>query len=192
MRILVNMPSQFGGRPSGVARVTFCLLEQLLEQTAHDYVLRSPWTREQLPAALRSSRLALEVTPRPGFIIFDVFRQALTMPRLLPQVGHRCHPQCRPVFGTPTGSKRRVTIVHDLYFKTIPEQIGRRAVFTINVIFQLVLSGSHHVVSVSEATQRDLAKWYPSTAGKATTIHSASTLDVTPSEETGQPPVDGR
>lgn len=42
MRILINMPSQYGGKASGVARVTFSLLERLLEQTTDDYVLRSP------------------------------------------------------------------------------------------------------------------------------------------------------
>ncbi len=47
MRILVNMPSQYGGKPSGVARVTFSLLERLLDQTRDDYILRSPWTRAQ-------------------------------------------------------------------------------------------------------------------------------------------------
>lgn len=55
MRILVNMPSQYGGKASGVARVTFSLLERLLEQTGDDYILRSPWTREQLPESLRDS-----------------------------------------------------------------------------------------------------------------------------------------
>lgn len=53
MRILVNMPSQYGGKPSGVARVTFSLLERLLDQTRDDYILRSPRTRAQLPKPAR-------------------------------------------------------------------------------------------------------------------------------------------
>lgn len=82
MRILVNMPSQYSGKASGVARVTFSLLERLLEQTGDDYILRSPWTREQLPESLRDSRLELMETPRPRIMVFDVLRQAAMLPAL--------------------------------------------------------------------------------------------------------------
>lgn len=87
MRILVNMPSQYGGKASGVARVTFSLLERLLEQTDDDYILRSPWTRAQLPAELRDSRLRLIETARPHIMVLDVLRQAMTLPVLCRREG---------------------------------------------------------------------------------------------------------
>ncbi|TXM87544.1 glycosyltransferase family 1 protein, partial [Methylobacterium sp. WL122] len=43
-RILLNMPSQFGGKPSGVARVAFALVEELVRRPDLAVVLRSPWT----------------------------------------------------------------------------------------------------------------------------------------------------
>ncbi|MDQ1219661.1 hypothetical protein QE432_001219 [Agrobacterium sp. SORGH_AS 745] len=125
MRILVNMPSQYGGKPSGVGRVTFSLLERLLDQTRDDYILRSPWTRAQLPENLRESRLQLIETPRPRIMVFDVLRQAMTLPALCRKLGIDVLFNADP-FGSPSGGKRRVTLVHDLYFRTIPEQIGWR------------------------------------------------------------------
>ncbi|UXS33888.1 glycosyltransferase family 4 protein [Agrobacterium tumefaciens] len=179
MRILVNMPSQYGGKASGVARVTFSLLERLLEQTQDDYILRSPWMRAQLPESLRDSRLQLIETPRPRIMVFDVLRQALTLPALCRR--HRIDVLFNAdPFGSPLGSKRRVTLVHDLYFKTIPEQIGWRATLTTDFIFRLMMAGSDRISCVSDATRRDLARFYPSAAGKSLTIYSDSTLKVDP------------
>ena len=188
MRILVNMPSQYGGKPSGVARVTFSLLERLLDQTRDDYILRSPWTRAQLPENLRESRLQLIETPRPRIMVFDVLRQAMTLPALCRKLGIDVLFNADP-FGSPRGGKRRVTLVHDLYFKTIPEQIGWRATLTTDLIFRLMMAGSNRITCVSEATRKDLAQFYPSAAGKSLTIHSDSTLSVDPANLNGPPPV---
>lgn len=191
MRILVNMPSQYGGKASGVARVTFSLLERLLEQTADDYVLRSPWTRAQLPENLRDSRLQLIETPRPRVMVFDVVRQAAMLPALCRRHGIDVLLNADP-FGSPLGGKRRLTLVHDLYFKTIPEQIGWRATLTTDFIFKLMMAGSDQVICVSEATRKDLGRFYPAAAGKSITIHSDSTLNVDPGAFDTVPPVPGR
>ena len=178
MRILVNMPSQYAGKPSGVSRVAFSLIEQLLRETVHEYVLRSPWTYDQLPQALKNdSRLSLEVVPRPKIMVFDVLRQAFVMPFVCRKLGIDVILNIDP-FGSPTGGKRRLTIVHDLYFKTIPELIGARAALTTDLIFRFVLRGSDEIICVSDATRDDLSRWYPSTKGKSITIHSDSTLSI--------------
>ncbi|MDA5633430.1 MULTISPECIES: glycosyltransferase family 4 protein [Rhizobium/Agrobacterium group] len=190
MRILVNMPSQYGGKPSGVARVTFSLLEQLLDQTQDDYILRSPWTREQLPENLRDSRLQLLEIPRPRIMVLDVLRQAATLPALCRRHDIDVLFNADP-FGSPLGGKRRVTLVHDLYFKTIPEQIGWRATLTTDFIFRLMMAGSDRITCVSEATRRDLAHFYPAAAGKSLTIHSDSTLKVDPEIAGSARPVPG-
>ena len=191
MRILVNMPSQYGGKASGVARVTFSLLERLLEQTGDDYILRSPWTREQLPESLRDSRLELMETPRPRIMVFDVVRQAAMLPVLCRRHGIDVLFNVDP-FGSPLGGKRRLTLVHDLYFKTIPEQIGWRATLTTDFIFRLMMAGSNRVVCVSEATRKDLARFYPAAAAKSLTIHSDSTLSVDPDAVDTASPIAGR
>ncbi|MBO9653042.1 MAG: glycosyltransferase family 4 protein [Agrobacterium tumefaciens] len=190
MRILVNMPSQYGGKASGVARVAFSLLERLLEQTDDDYILRSPWTRAQLPENLRDSRLQLIETPRPRIMVFDVLRQAAVLPALCRRHSIDVLFNADP-FGSPFGGRRRVTLVHDLYFKTIPEQIGWRAALTTDFIFRLMLAGSDRVACVSEATRKDLARFFPAAAGKSLTIHSDSTLNVDPEAFEAVPPVAG-
>ncbi|UXT52562.1 glycosyltransferase family 4 protein [Agrobacterium tumefaciens] len=190
MRILVNMPSQYGGKPSGVARVTFSLLERLLEQTRDDYILRSPWTRAQLPENLRDNRLQLIETPRPRIMVFDVLRQAAVLPALCRRHGIDVLFNADP-FGSPLGGRRRITLVHDLYFKTIPEQIGWRATLTTDFIFRLIMAGSDQITCVSEATRRDLARFYPVAAGKSMTIHSDSTLKIDLEAPDGARPVAG-
>jgi glycosyltransferase involved in cell wall biosynthesis len=191
MRILLNMPSQFRRKPSGVARTAFCLIERLIESTSHDYILRSPWQREDLPEALRTSRLSVITAPRPKFIVFDVVRQMFVVPFICRARGVDLVFNLDP-FGSPTGGKARVTIVHDLYFRTIPKQIGWRATLTTDFIFRLVVAGSRSIVCVSDATRQDFRKWYPLNASRSLTIHSDSTLSVSPDEIGHTAPVAGR
>lgn len=189
-RVLVNMPSQFGGKYSGVARVAFQLLERLVENPDFTYVLRSPWTRDQLPEALRRSGLEVVTVRRPGIMVLDVLRQAVWMPLL-----------CRRLridlvlnvdaYGAATGGRARVMIVHDLYFRTIPERTGRREALTSDLIFRLMLRGNAAAICVSDATRRELVAAYPAARAIATTIHSAGTLgadagDAGPSEVAGR------
>ena len=67
-------------------------------------------------------------------------------------------------------------LVHDLYFKTIPQQTGWRARFTNDLIYRLMLAGNSHIATVSNATKVDLERCYPQTKGRITTIHSATSL----------------
>ena len=77
-RILFNMPSQFAGRPSGVARVAFELLNKLIGKGGFEYILRSPWSTEQLPRFLQERPLKVVVVPRPSILVLDVIKQFLT------------------------------------------------------------------------------------------------------------------
>jgi glycosyltransferase involved in cell wall biosynthesis len=174
-RILFNMPSQFAGRYSGVARIAFELLDRLIDNGNFDYSLRSPWAREQLPASLRAKPLKVITVPRPSILVFDVLRQALTLPGYCRGEGIDLVVNLDP-FGAATGGRARLMIVHDLYFCTIPGQIGRRAALTNNLIFKLMLRGNSAIVTVSDATKRDLEFWFPEAKGRATTIHSATSL----------------
>lgn len=174
-RVLVNMPSQFGGKHSGVARVAFHLLERLIGNPDFTYVLRSPWTRDQLPDPLRRSGLEVMTVNRPKIMVLDVLRQAVSMPLL-----------CRRLridlvlnvdaYGAAAGGRARVMIVHDLYFRTIPERTGRREALTSDLIFRLMLRGNAAAICVSDATRRELVRWYPAARSIAATIHSAGTL----------------
>jgi glycosyltransferase involved in cell wall biosynthesis len=174
-RVLLNMPSQFGAKPSGVARVAFYLIEQLIQNSEFDYVLRSPWAKADLPKSLDTPRLDVMTIVRPKFMVFDVILQAFLMPVLC-----RAHKIDLLVnldpFGAPSGGRARVMVVHDLYFRVIPEQVGPRQAFTTDIIYRLMLRNHDEIVTVSDATRRDLARCYPSAAGRTDTIHSAATL----------------
>lgn len=189
-RVLVNMPSQFGGKHSGVARVAFLLLERLLENPDFTYVLRSPWTRDQLPERLRRSRLEVVTVRRPRIMMLDVLRQAVTMPTLCRRLGIDLVLNV-DAYGAATGGRARVMIVHDLYFRTIPEQTGRREALTSDLIFRLMVRGNAAAICVSDATRRELVASYPAARTIATAIHSAGTLaanmaDTGPSEVAGR------
>lgn len=175
-RILFNMPSQFAGRPSGVARVAFQLLDHLIGGSEFEYALRSPWSRDQLPESLQAKPLDVVTVPRFSKAIVDVIRQGLTFPAYCRREEIDLVVNLDP-FGAPAGGRARLMIVHDLYFRTIPDQIGLRALWTNDLIFRLMLRGNSKIVTVSDATKRDLEYWYPQSKGRATTIHSATSFE---------------
>lgn len=184
------MPSQFGGRHTGVARMAFGLVARLVEHTPHEYILRSPWARAQLPQNLQLSRLELIETRRPRFVFLDVIRQALTLPCLCRRLGIDTVLNVDPL-GSPTGGRQRLTIVHDLYFKTIPDHIGWRAALTSDLIFRMMVAGSDKLICVSEVTRDDLGRYFPSSKAKSVTIHSDSTLSSSSLDLTKTPLVEG-
>lgn len=171
MRVLINMPSQYAGRPSGVAKVIFSLAEQWAKDSENSYLLLSPWTKDDLPPALQNSRLEIVTRPRPRIMIFDVLMQTFRMPSTCRKLGVDVVLNADP-FGTRLGGAARVTIVHDLYFESLPEQVGGRAGLTMRLAYEWVLAGSARIVTVSDATRTDLARWRPNFGRKARTIHS--------------------
>ncbi|MGY4615508.1 glycosyltransferase involved in cell wall biosynthesis [Bradyrhizobium sp. USDA 4472] len=189
-RVLLNMPSQFGGKPSGVARMAFCLIEALLQNPEFDYVLRSPWDRSELPSSLIVSGLEILKVKRPRIMVFDVIAQTLMMHLLCQRMGIDLLVNIDP-FGAPTGAKARVMVVHDLYFRTLPQQVSRREAFTTDIIYRLMAAGHDEIITVSDATRHDLARYYPRTADRITTVHSAATLSPMPANA-GPPQVSGR
>ncbi|WP_324808304.1 glycosyltransferase family 1 protein [Sphingomonas sp. LY29] len=167
------MPSQFGGLPSGVARVAFALLQRLVERGDHEYVLRSNWSRADIPAPLVGLKL-LEV-PRPRVMIVNVLRQWWTMPALCRRHGIDIIWNI-DAFGAARGGRARVTTIHDLYFETIPGLLGRRAVLTMATCTRLVVGGSQRVVAISRMTKGDLARLYPWAASRTVMIPNDTTL----------------
>ena len=176
-RVLVNMPSQHAGRPSGVALVAFRVIAGLIARGTFTVVLRSPWRRDQLPAAIRD-RVEVVTVPRPRIMLFDVLRQSLAVPRLCRALDIDVVLNADP-YGAAFGGRARVSVVHDLYFRTLPERIRSREALTTDPIFRLVLGNSARVITVSEATRRDLEHHYPRLRGRAQTVPSAAMLNPT-------------
>ena len=174
-RILLNMPSQFGGKPSGVARVAFALAAELVRRPDVAVVLRSPWTRDALPAAFRDA-VEVVTVPRPRIMVLDVLAQLVTVPACCRRHAIDVVLNIDP-YGAGAGGRARVVVVHDLYFRTIPESAGRREALTTDWIVRLMLARSQAVVAVSDATRRDLEHHYPAARGRVRVIPSASVLD---------------
>lgn len=189
-RVLINMPSQFGGKPSGVARMAFCLVEALLKNHEFDYILRSPWDRSELPPSLIASNLEVLKVERPRIMVLDVILQTVMMQLLCRRMGIDLLVNIDP-FGAPAGGKARVMVVHDLYFRTLPQQVSKREAFTTDIIYRLMVAGHSEIVTVSDATRRDLVHYYPSSADRISTIHSAAALAPL-SADAVPPPVSGR
>ncbi len=174
-RVLVNMPTQHGGRPSGVALVAFRVIAGLLERGTFAVVLRSPWTRAQLPEAIRD-RVEVVTVPRPRIMLFDVLRQAVTVPRLCRALNIDAVLNADP-YGAAFGGRARVSVVHDLYFRTMPGRSRSREALTTDPIFRLVLANSARVIAVSEATRSDLGRFYPTLRDRTHTVPSAAMID---------------
>ena len=174
-RVLVNMPSQHAGRPSGVALVAFRVMAGLIERGTVSVVLRSPWTREQLPASIRD-RIAVVTVPRPRVMLLDVLRQAIIVPRLCRALAIDVVLNVDP-YGAAFGGRVRVSVVHDLYFRTMPGRARTREALTTDPIFRLVLGKSARIIAVSETTRHDLGRFYPSLRDRTQTVPSAAMLD---------------
>jgi glycosyltransferase involved in cell wall biosynthesis len=182
-RILFNMPSQYADQPSGVARMALELLDSLIGKGEFEYTLRSPWSREHLPESLKAKPLELITVPRFSSAGFGVLQQSLTFPWVCRRHEIDLVVNLDP-YGSATGGRARMMIVHDIYFRTIPKQISRRAAFTNGFIMRLMLAGNSEMVTVSDATKRDLEFWYPDTRGHVTTIHSATSMQPVAAEDT--------
>ncbi|MCJ2066851.1 glycosyltransferase family 4 protein [Methylobacterium sp. J-088] len=174
-RVLVNMPTQFGGRPSGVALVAFRVIAGLLDRGAFAVVLRSPWTRDQLPLEIRD-RIEVVTVPRPRVMLFDVVRQALAVPKLCRALKIDLVLNADP-YGAAFGGRARVSVVHDLYFRTMPGRSRSREALTTDPIFRFVLANSARVITVSDSTKTDLCRFYPFVRDRTQTVHSAAMLD---------------
>src|SRR5215470_13408157 len=128
-RVLFNLPSQYAGRPSGVAVFAFQLLERLIDRGNFDFVLRSPWTRDQLPERLRTKTFDIVTVPRPAFLFLDVFRQAFLFSSFCRRLGIDLVVNLDP-YGAPAGGRARLMVVHDLYFRTLPHNMRRSVLLT--------------------------------------------------------------
>lgn len=176
-RILVNLPSQHGGHPSGVALVAFNLLRELLMVTNDTYILRSNWKYDDLPEYLKVSRVEHLFCRRPKFIILNVIAEAFRMPLRCALRGIDVILNADP-FGAPLGAKARITIVHDAYFKTIKHVLGFRAAFTSMTCYFLTLLGSTCVVAISSATRKDIRAAFPWVDRKVKVIHNAASAVI--------------
>ena len=80
-----------------------------------------------------------------------------------------------PLRGIPT-----VLTVHDLIFKLFPEYHKRLNYWYLNRAMPLFVSRASAIIAVSEATKRDLVKFYGIDPAKVTVVYEAAAAHFTP------------
>ena len=170
-RVLVNMPSQYGGKPSGVARVAFHLLEQLLQGADHQFWLRSNWLKSDLPAPLRHSALNVLHIPRPKHVSLNMVQQLITIPRLCRKLKIDVIWNIDPFAGgcgRPT-----LTTVHDLYFQTMPKLYSVKSRAAMAFCCWISIPRSKKIVAISQETRTSVIKSFAKKPDDVLTIYNA-------------------
>jgi glycosyltransferase involved in cell wall biosynthesis len=187
VRVLINMTSQVAGKPTGVSRGTFCLLREWVKTPDMEFVLRSAWSRDELPSDLQDSALEVMTIPRPHRMTFHTFHQAVVMPSVIRTARAVLLVNADP-FGSPTGCRARMTIVHDFYHRAIRDRVPLRARLTNGSAFFVVLHSSSRIMCISNATRADLTRAFPALTSRSVVVHWASTLGA-PSADSSTNPV---
>jgi glycosyltransferase involved in cell wall biosynthesis len=178
--ILVNHRSQVQENFTGITRYTFSLLETLIDRSHFDLMLITTWTKDRLPQKLQRGLKRIVTVGRPRPYSWNVIWQAFE------NWGHKLDADIIlnvDQIGLVRGGKARVFIAHDLYFRAIPEAIGvadrlQQRYF----IWPLMLQFHQKIACVSENTQEDIRRFYPSHGWKAATIGAGADLASVPSE----------
>ncbi|KQN82996.1 hypothetical protein ASE90_09600 [Sphingomonas sp. Leaf67] len=79
-----------------------------------------------------------------------------------------------PIFAGPTsGAQRVVTIIHDLYFRTVPQLVEPRRRRYLELAVPRAARASDVVIAISDNTAREVAEAWPDIGDRIVTVHSA-------------------
>lgn len=173
-KVLLNLSSPPAGTHGGVARFGIELSRLLALRGSHDYTFRSQWSPAQLPRDL-AQRAAIEVIPP----VSNYFGNLLSTWAKAP-VAHSAS-KFDLVFnldslGFALGGRRRMTIVHDIYYRSVPEMFTRFERAKQQLIHAIVLGQSHSIIGISEATSSEVRRHFPGSAPKVRTVLSDSMM----------------
>lgn len=170
-KVLINLTGHAENRPAGVARFCFALATHLARSGRYRYMLRTNYKQPALPIELVASGIEIQHVWTVKSRGRDVGIQHFTMDRFCRRHGIDLIVNSDPLGAT---SKRLpvATVLHDLYFKTIPDLYDSGNRFRMDTMFRHVLGRSDRIVCVSNTTRFDLEDHYPALAGRAQTIYS--------------------
>lgn len=177
--VLLNMPGQPPGHPTGVGRFGLALATKLAERGTYDYAFRTAYGAEELPKALTDTGVRIISAPPVKNYIASVVWQTLVGPWRQPASQYDIVLNLDP-YGTGSGGRRRATVIHDVYFKTIPDCVTPRSIITAGICYAVIMRGSNRLVAISDTTADDIAKFYPWARSRTKTIYSDSTLPIDP------------
>lgn len=175
--ILINHLLEPPNRRSGISNYVFSLLGELLNNSDYRYTLATTWSRDQLPERLRDSALQVRTLPFHRQQVVNIAMQAIRLPGLLRRSGAALEFNPNPV-GQPFPFRPRVTVVHDLYFETLPHLYPPRHVFWWRRLFPPSLNTARRVICVSNQTRADLLAGHPGVAAKTLVVHEAGGVPV--------------
>lgn len=187
--ILINHLLEPPGRVTGITRFLFALLAALLAATEDSYVLLTCWAESDLPPALLHPRLRILHKRFHHSTAVNALMQNVVVARAMRDTGAALEFNGNPL-GAWTGSWPRITVVHDLYFETMPEAYPLRRRLLWKTLFPLVARSASKIVVPSFSTRQDLLRGRPGYADKIEVVPEAPAF--APDSKTGAPPLDGR
>ncbi len=179
--ILVNHRSQVSGTFTGITRYTFSLLEAMIDRGHFEFILVTTWPKDRLPQKLQQGLARVITVDRPRPYSWNIIRQ------FIENLGNKNGADIIlnvDQIGLVRGGKARVFIAHDLYSRAIPEALAltdrlQQRYF----IWPLMLRSHRRIACVSESTQRDVRRFYPSHGWKTQIIGAGASLTQAPAEK---------
>lgn len=172
------MPSQASDRPGGVGRFGLELTRQLLSRNTHAYSLRSQFSKSDLDPSF-SGLKRVETIGRVRQFAREVVESSLYSPFHGVFRSNDLIVNIDPL-GIFAGGRARVTIVHDLYFATMPALYSRFDIAKAWLVYRLVLNRSTRIVAISQSTGNDIKRHFPHLARRVRVILSDTAMDATP------------
>jgi glycosyltransferase involved in cell wall biosynthesis len=178
MNVLLNMPSQSRDQPSGIGRLGLEISHQLLKRSLHHYSLRSKFRITDLDDDFRSMRNVVTIGKVRPYAM-DIVQSSLTAAFNSTFRSNDLIVNMDPL-GAFAGGRARITIVHDLYFATMPTLYSRFGVIKAWLIHYVVLSRSIRIVTISQSTANDIKRHFPHLADRVRVILANSPMRAAP------------
>lgn len=175
-KILVNMPGHDPAHPSGTARVGCHLLRALVDRGTYRYALRSAFRLEDLRPAFSPGEIDLVAVPPVRHKLLSIFHQSIVVPGVARRLGAALVLNIDSI-GPVVCGPPRVTIIHDLFPRAIPDQYGFGTRWRFELVHQIVVRTSAALVAISETTARDAARFCPAACGRIAVAGWDTTLE---------------
>jgi glycosyltransferase involved in cell wall biosynthesis len=151
----------------------FEAIVELIERERPDVAIEGIVQPEAAAHFSPRAREYLSHTPRLSNRVVRVAYENVLLPRRLRQ--RRAEALINPIFAGPVrGARRIVTIVPDLYFRTIPHLMepSRRRYLALAV--PRMVAASNAVIAISDSTAREIRAAWPEAAARVVTVHPAA------------------
>jgi glycosyltransferase involved in cell wall biosynthesis len=174
-RLGVNLIGLTSSRLSGVGQYSVKLFETMLdlvtEQSINLSVVGFVMPEARSHFSDHAQRQLVDVSPgfgRVRRVIFDHTRFPLIIHRA------RLDVLMNPAFTGPLwGAKRHVPVIHDLYFRVVPELLESRQQKYLAAVVPVNLMLAWRVITDSRSSATDIGRYYPFAVDRTRVVHLA-------------------